>query len=82
MLLNLEQRAGLRKCDMGNWVVREEMIGGVVVICSRLLDGLSKVLQCGTAHSSALIPVLVTGIQVSPVLGLRRVLPVVQTHGD
>ena len=27
MLLNLAQRAGLRKCDMGNWVVREEMNG-------------------------------------------------------
>jgi hypothetical protein len=29
MPLNLAQRAGLRKCDMGNWVAREEMIGGV-----------------------------------------------------
>lgn len=38
MPLNLAQRSGLRKCDMGNWVAREGVIVGFewadVVCCA------------------------------------------------
>jgi len=82
MLLNLVQRAGLRKCDMGNWVAREEMIGVLWSFAAGCWMAFRTFCNVGRPIVQPSFLCLSQESKSAPVLGLRRVLPVVQTHDD